>query len=85
LNINNIIERCLNKEVEAEKTLYFAYAKMVYGICRRYTKDDHLAKDYMQDSFEKLFLNLHKYDAQKGERFWKLFGNYPKIIERYLI
>ena len=66
MNINNIIERCLNKEVEAEKMLYFAYAKMVYGICRRYTKDDHLAKDYMQDSFEKLFLNLHKYDAQKG-------------------
>jgi len=66
LNLDNIIKQCLQKEETAEKALYFAYAQMVYGICRRYARDDHQAKDYMQDSFEKIFRNLHKYDAAKG-------------------
>lgn len=66
MNLDNIIKQCLQKEESAEKALYFAYAKMVYGICRRYARDDHQAKDYMQDSFEKIFKNLHKYDAHKG-------------------
>lgn len=62
----DLIARCLRKDTAAEKELYYAYAKRIYGLCRRYTRDDHQAKDYMQESFHKVFQNLHKFDAAKG-------------------
>lgn len=66
MEINSIIKKCLNKDRAAEKLLYLHYVKKVFGICRRYSKDDHQAEDYMQDSFIKVFNHLHKYDPNKG-------------------
>jgi len=56
----------MQKDATAERELYYAYAKRIYGLCRRYTKDDHQAKDYMQESFQKIFLNLDKFDEEKA-------------------
>lgn len=66
MNINTIIKKCIRKDRAAEKLLYLNYVKKVYGICRRYSKDDHQAEDYMQDSFIKVFEHLKKYDPKKG-------------------
>ena len=46
--------------------MYYAYAQRIYGLCRRYTQEDHQAKDYMQESFQKIFLNLEKFDKDKA-------------------
>ena len=62
----DLIKRCLKKDPSAQKELYFAYAKFVYGLCRRYTTDDHQAKDYVQESFHKIFLYLDRFDVRKG-------------------
>ncbi len=66
MNTQKLIEKCISKDPAAERELYYAYAKRIYGLCRRYTKDDHQAKDYMQESFQKIFLNLHKFDEEKA-------------------
>lgn len=67
LEINNIIKQCLHKDRAAEKLLYFKYVNKVYGICRRYSIDDHQAEDYMQEGFAKVFKHLDRYDADKGQ------------------
>ena len=66
MDINDIIKRCVDKDPVAEKQLYYQYAKKVYGISKAYIKDDFQAKDCMQDSFIKIFLNLHTYDLTKN-------------------
>lgn len=64
--LERIIEKCLKRDRAAEKLLYLHFAKQVFGICRRYSNDDHQAEDYMQDGFMKVFSNLKSYDAKKG-------------------
>lgn len=66
MNTFDLIARCINKDSTAERELYYAYAKRIYGLCRRYTRDDHQAKDYMQEVFQKIFMNLTKFDAEKA-------------------
>jgi len=66
LNTQELIEKCINKDASAERALYYAYAKRIYGLCRRYTQDDHQAKDYMQESFQKIFSNLERFDEEKA-------------------
>jgi len=66
LDLNLIIKKCLAGDPLAQKELYFHMAKRVFGICRRYSKDDQQAKDYMQDAFVRIFSNLKKYDATRG-------------------
>ena len=58
MNILDTIARCIQRDPAAERELYYAYAKRIYGLCRRYVRDDHQAKDYMQESFQKIFLNI---------------------------
>lgn len=66
MNTKELIAKCINKDSTAERELYYAYAKRIYGLCRRYTKDDHQAKDYMQESFQKIFSNLDRFDEEKA-------------------
>lgn len=66
MEIDTLISKCIARDKLAEKEFYYAFAKRVYGICRRYTQDDHEAEDMMQESMHKVFYHLHKYDNQKG-------------------
>lgn len=66
MELDTIIAKCLQRDRAAEKLLYLHFAKKVFGICRRYSNDDHEAEDYMQDGFLKVFSNLKSYDANKG-------------------
>ena len=66
MELDTIIEKCIRRDRAAEKLLYLHFAKKVFGICRRYSHDDHEAEDYMQEGFVKVFSNLKSYDAKKG-------------------
>jgi len=63
---SQIIKKCLQKDRAAEKLLYLQFVKKVFGICRRYSVDDHQAEDFMQDSFMKVFTHLRRFDVRKG-------------------
>lgn len=66
METNKIIQAILRGDKASERKLFDAYANKVYGICRRYSVDDHQAKDFLQECFIKLFDKLHKFDAEKG-------------------
>lgn len=66
MKIDRLISKCIAKNTLAEKEFYYTFAKYVFGICRRYTNDDHQAEDWMQESMHKVFYHLHKYDQQKA-------------------
>lgn len=66
MELQKVIQLCIQKDRAAEKLLYLRYVKKVYGVCRRYSVDDHQAEDYMQDGFMKVFQNLNTYDSNKG-------------------
>lgn len=67
MNIQELITKCKRHDRQAEKELFFRYAGKVLTLCRRYIKDEHEAKDYMQECFVQIFQKLKKYDSKKGE------------------
>jgi len=66
LEIQDLISACIKSDKAAEKQLYLTYAPYIYGISRRYSRDDVQAEDYMQEGFVKIFLNLSSFDSTKG-------------------
>lgn len=66
MEIDSLIKKCIAKDKAAQKEFYYTFAKRVYGICRRYTIDDHEAEDWMQESMHKVFFHLHKYNSQRA-------------------
>jgi len=61
-----LIHQCKNGDAKAEEALYRHFAPQVMAIARRYSRDDAIAQDYMQECFVVLFEKLKKYDASKG-------------------
>lgn len=66
-----IIAQCKKKDQQAFKAMYQACLPYVFTIVKGYTDNPDSRKDLVQEIFAKLFLNIQKFDAQKGEfKFW---------------
>ncbi len=61
-----IIQYCKEGKEEGYAQLYRVTAPYVYSFLKRYIKDIDFRKDLMQEIYAKVFLNIEKYDAQKG-------------------
>jgi len=55
---------CHKKNTEALGILYQRYSHLVYGVCMKYLKHAEQAKDATMQIFEKLIVDLPKYDIQ---------------------
>ncbi|MCU0430873.1 MAG: sigma-70 family RNA polymerase sigma factor [Cytophagaceae bacterium] len=65
-SLEDIVARCRKGERNAQKELYALFAGKMKAICYRYLNSYEEAKDITQDGFLKVFDNLHRFDAQKG-------------------
>lgn len=66
MNLKSHISLCIKGDRKAQKSFYLQYISLVKNIAYRYTLDNNNALDVLQNSFIKIFQNLHKYDPQKG-------------------
>lgn len=66
MEVNEYISGCKKGKRKAQKALYEACAPYVYTIIQRYIfrKEEH--KDLMQEAFARVFLNISRFDLQKG-------------------
>jgi len=61
--------------------LYRKYSGKVYGKCLSLLKDDHLARDAMQDIFLKIFLNIGQFGEQAKFSTWVYSITYNYCID----
>ncbi len=61
--------------------LYRKYSGKVYGKCLSLLKEEHLAKDAMQEIFLKIFLNLGQFGAQAKFSTWVYSITYNYCID----
>ncbi|MEM6514939.1 MAG: RNA polymerase sigma factor [Bacteroidota bacterium] len=64
-----LIERLQNGDNSALTLLYDNYSNALYGVIIRICKDEHLAKNILQDTFVTIWKKIDTYDNQKG-RFY---------------
>ncbi|MFV0483172.1 MAG: RNA polymerase sigma factor [Bacteroidales bacterium] len=68
--LDKIIEGCKKKKRSSQEVLYKLLSGKLYGICLRYSKDEHEAKDYLQDVFIKIFDKIDTYKDKGSFEGW---------------
>ena len=65
-----IIEGCVKHNRKAQHLLYDKYSPFLLGICMRYVSDKAEAEDILQDSFLKIFFNIHDFSGTGSFKGW---------------
>jgi len=70
MELEELIKGCKRYNIKAQKLLYERYANKMYKICLRYLSNPEDAKDILQDSFIKIFSNIHQYNGTGAFEGW---------------
>jgi len=66
----DIIKGCRKGEERACKALVEAYSGYVYTICRRYVRDEDVAKDCMQEALIQVIRKMDRYEERGKLKSW---------------
>lgn len=65
-----LIQKCLKNDRNAQNFLYEKHCTPMFGVCRRYMKDDAEAESCMISGFIKVFKNLNQYKHNGSFEGW---------------
>ncbi len=66
----SVIAACKRENASAQRALIKLYYGYVKSIALRYSSNNDLADEILNDSFLKIFNNLHKYDEKQAFKGW---------------
>ena len=69
-DLQHIIEKCRQKDRNAQKALYEAYKAVLFGICRRYVKRYEVAEDIFTDGMVKIFQKINDFNGNGSFEGW---------------
>ncbi len=65
-----LIQGCKSGEKDCQYLLVKQYAGMLLTVCRRYARDEAMAKDILQETFLRIFSNIDKYEPTGSFEAW---------------
>lgn len=69
-DLYGLIQDAIAGKRHAQKAIYDRYAPFIFGVIRRYIKDDAAAKDILNDSFYKILTKLGHYEFKGAFEGW---------------
>lgn len=81
MNLEDLIQGCIQKDRRAQKLLVDRYSSYLYGVCIRYTGDRYLAKDCLQESLLRILQKIHLYEEQGNFKAWMAKVTAMKCLE----
>ncbi len=66
----HLIKQCIRGDKTAQFALVKRYSGMLMTVCRRFTHDDQMAKDLLQESFIQIFKKIDKYQPTGSLEAW---------------
>jgi RNA polymerase sigma factor (sigma-70 family) len=70
LEETDIIAACVRNESWAQQWIYEEHYSRLMGVCMRYASNREEAKDWLHDSFIKIFLNIRQYRQGTSLQSW---------------
>ena len=70
LSDRELVERCVQDQRIYQEQLYRRYAKDMYKVCLMYADNTADASDILQESFIKVFKNIHQFRFEGSLRGW---------------
>lgn len=83
MNQLDLIYQCKNNNRNAQGELYQLYKDILFGLCLKYCKNTKDAEDVLQDSFVKIFQNMHKFNAKGSFEGWLKRITINTAIDKY--
>lgn len=65
-----LIQLCKQQDRKAQKELYERYSPKMFGVCRRYIKDEMGAEDVLVEGFFKVFSKLDTFNSMGSFEGW---------------
>lgn len=65
-----LISNCQKGDKQSQYLLVKKYSRMLLTVCRRYARDESMAKDALQETFIRIFSNIKKYKAKGSFEGW---------------
>ena len=65
-----IISGCKKEKRRYQKALVDEYSPTLFTVARRYSRDDHTAKDILQEALHLIFKNIKKYEPNGSFQGW---------------
>jgi len=69
-NIQSIVTRCQDGDLDAFASLYRCYQQRVFGLACAILKNEEQAKDAMQDAFMAVFKNITTFQGESAFETW---------------
>jgi len=69
-SLSQQLKACLRGEIAAQRALYDAHNRRLFGICLRYARDRHEAQDMLQEAFIYIFRDLGQYQFNGAFEGW---------------
>ena len=66
ITTEQIIAGCRKRQPAFQRALVDNYSEMLFSVCLRYTGNETLAKDVLQESFIRIFKYFKSFDSNKG-------------------
>ncbi len=70
MKIKQLIKRCKNKELKAQKALYELYSSKLFSLSLKYCKNYAEAQDVLQDAFISIYENIHQFKHKGSFEGW---------------
>lgn len=69
-DLKKILRGCLSGNSRDQELLYRRYSARLYAVCLQYSNSREEARDVLQESFIKIFTNLHSYHGAGSFEGW---------------
>ncbi|MDW7761094.1 MAG: sigma-70 family RNA polymerase sigma factor [Acidobacteriota bacterium] len=83
MNLENVIQECLEGKAGAWNMLVDAYSRKIFNLAYQFSGSYQEAEDLTQEIFIKLYHSLGKYDAGKNFTAWLLTLGRNHLIDQY--
>ncbi len=83
MTIKELVNKCKRNNIEAQSMLYKLYAKKLFSLCLKYSKNYQEAEDNLQDAFLTIFKKIKQYNNKGSFEGWMKRIVINTALQRY--
>lgn len=83
MTLEELINKCKKKEIQAQEALYKKYAGVLFGICLKYSPNYQEAQDNLQDAFLTIFKKIEQFKGKGSFEGWIKRVTVNTVLQKY--
>ncbi|WP_299157008.1 RNA polymerase sigma factor [uncultured Tenacibaculum sp.] len=83
MKLKELIQKCCQQDIKAQAEVYQLFAKKLFAICLKYSKNYEDAEDTLQDSFLTIFSKINQFRHKGSFEGWIKRITINIAIEKY--